>query len=490
MQDRIFYSICFGFLLGVLLRSFISVNFYFAALFCVISLAVFLFFILVPKKGWGIVISIFILIFSLGVMRFHQADMPAPAVFEAEVGKKVAFAGEIVDEPNLRENNQQLTVEISAGEASTKVLVSAGFEDNYKYGDEINFEGILKKPENFITDTGKEFDYVNYLRKDGILYILSYPEIEIVARGNGNFIKSFLFSIKEKFLEKINLSIGAPENLLMGGLILGERAAFGVELRQNFIDTGTIHIVALSGYNVTIVAEWFMKFLQFAPRNFAFGAGIFTIFIFVFMTGANSTAVRAGIMAALALIARATGRDYDVARALVLAAVVMVLFNPFILVYDVSFELSFLATVAVIFFAPRLEKHFLWVTKKFGLRDILSVTTAAYIFVFPFILYKMGNISLVALPANVLVLPFVPLTMAVGFMTGLLGTIWYGLAVTFGFISYILLHYEISVVKFFAGFPFAAFAIPYFPLTLTILIYAAFVYFLFGRSIKNFFIKF
>ena len=178
------------------------------------------------------------------------------------------------------------------------------------------------------------------------------------------------------------------------------------------------------------------------------------------------------------------------ARALVLAAVVMVLFNPFILVYDVSFELSFLATVAVIFFAPRLKKHFLWVTKKFGLRDILSVTTAAYIFVFPFILYKMGNISLVALPANVLVLPFVPLTMAVGFMTGLLGTIWYGLAVPFGFISYILLHYEISVVKFFAGFPFAAFAIPYFPLTLTILIYAAFVYFLFGRSIKNFFIKF
>ena len=80
--------------------------------------------------------------------------------------------------------------------------------------------------------------------------------------------------------------------------------------------------------------------------------------------------------------------------------------------------------------------------------------------------------------------------MAVGFMTGLLGTIWYGLAVPFGFISYILLHYELGVVKILSGLPFASFTFSYFPLTLTILIYAAFVYFLFGRSIKNFFIKF
>jgi len=307
---------------------------------------------------------------------------------------------------------------------------------------------------------------------------MSYPKIEILSRGNGGIVKSSLFFVKEKFLEKVNFAISTPESLLMGGLILGEKASFNQSMRQSFIDTGTIHIIALSGYNVTIVAEWVMKFFSFLPKNLGFGVGIFSILFFVLMTGASSTAVRAGIMATLALIARATGRNYDVARGLVLAGVFMILLNPFLLVYDVSFQLSFIATVAVIFLAPRIEKYFLWVSIRFGLRDIISVTTAAYIFVLPFILYKMGNLSLVALPANILILPFIPLTMMLGFFTGLAGIIF----------SYLLLHYELGVISFLSKLPFASFSFPDFPLFLTIMIYIYFIYRLFGRNIKEFFI--
>ncbi len=134
-------------------------------------------------------------------------------------------------------------------------------------------------------------------------------------------------------------------------------------------------------------------FASFAylPKNFGIGMGIFAIILFIVMTGASSTAIRAGIMAILALVARATGRNYDVGRALILAAVSMIAINPFLLCYDVSFELSFLVTIAVIFLAPRIEKYFLWVPDHFQMRDIASVTVAAYIFVFPFILYEMGN---------------------------------------------------------------------------------------------------
>lgn len=215
--------------------------------------------------------------------------------------------------------------------------------------------------------------------------------------------------------------------------------------------------------------------------------GIVTILLFVLMAGGGSTALRAGIMAVLALIARATGRNYDVARALVLALVLMILVNPYLLVYDVSFQLSFIATVAVIFLSPRIEKYFLWVTDKFELRDIVSVTFSAYVFVLPFILYKMGNLSLVALPANVLVLPFIPFTMLLGFLTGFVGLIWYGFSIPFGFISYIFLHYELSVISFFADFPLASITFPNFPLLLTMLIYMYFTYMLFGRSIQKFF---
>jgi ComEC/Rec2-related protein len=218
-------------------------------------------------------------------------------------------------------------------------------------------------------------------------------------------------------------------------------------------------------------------------------AGIFSIFLFVLMTGASSTGVRAGIMAVLALVARATGRTYDIGRALLLAATIMIIINPMILLYDVSFQLSFIATIAVIYLSPRLEKHFMWVTKRFGLRDIICVTFSAYLFVLPFILYKMGNLSIVALPANILILLFIPITMLFGFITGFVGLFFPFLSLFFGFISSLLLSYELGVINFLSSLPFASLSISNFPLLLTILIYIYFIYKLFGKSIQRLFKK-
>ncbi|MEO5635151.1 MAG: ComEC/Rec2 family competence protein [Candidatus Paceibacterota bacterium] len=492
MQDRIFYLSCFGFASGVLLRSLLVLNIFYVLLLLLIFTALLLFFIFISRNNIGIIFSVFILLFCLGVLRFNSVNKSYPASFENTLGESFSLGGEIVDEPDIRENNQKLTIETKKEVNKTKILVTLGLGQEFKYGDEISFSGKLKKPENFITDQGKEFDYINYLRKDGIFYVMNYPKIEVISSGNGNKLKSFLFATKDKFLKKINFAIASPENLLMSGLILGEKSQFDQALRQTFVDTGTIHIVALSGYNVTIVAEWIMKFfnlITFVPKNVGIGAGILAIILFVIMSGGSSTAIRAGIMATLALIARATGRNYAVGRALVLAGVAMILFNPFILVYDVSFQLSFLATIAVIFLSPRIEKHFSWVTKRFGLRDIISVTCAAYIFVLPFILYKMGNLSIVALPANILILPFIPLTMLLGFATGLVGFISNFISVPIGYVAYAFLHYELGVISFFSHFPFAAYTIPDFPLLLTILIYTVFFYLLFGKSAQVLFKK-
>lgn len=488
MQDRIFYSICFGFIFGVLIRSFLFINFYIIALLCIISFALFLFFTFISKNKWGILASIFIFIFCVGIFRFNTVDRPAPYFFESKAEQKVSLVGEIVDEPTIGVSNQKLIIQVENKNEKTKILISTNFDETYRYGDEISFTGVLKKPQNFITDQGKNFDYINFLRKDGIFYVMSYSRIEIISSGNGNKIKNVLFFIKGQFLEKINLVINSPESLLMNGLILGEKSAFDKSLRQSFIDTGTIHIVALSGYNITIIAEWFMKLFAFLPQNFGITMGILAIFLFVLMTGGSSTAVRAGIMATLALYARASGRTYDVARALLLAGMIMIILNPFVLVYDVSFQLSFIATVALIFFTPKIEKYFLWVPKRLGLRDIVSVTFAVYIFVLPFILYKMGNLSLVAFPANVMILPFIPFTMLLGFLTGFLGFIHYVLSVPVGYFSYLLLHYELGMINFLAKIPFASLSIPDFPLILTLAIYIYFVYKLFGRSIRNFFV--
>ncbi len=474
-------------MLGVLLRSFVEIDFYLNILLGIISVGLVLFFSLVGKNRIGILISIFVVALSLGVLRFHQVDALYPQIFEDKLGEEVSLSGVLVDDPDIRESNQKLTVLVKDGDAETKVLLTLGLGQRFSYGDQVNFVGELEKPENFTTDQGKLFDYINYLRKDGIDYVGFYPDVEVVGEGFGNPVKEKLFKIKNFLVSKINSQIPQPESILLGGLILGERGSFSQELRTALVSTGTIHIVALSGYNVTIVAEWIMKILYFLPGVWSFAAGILGIILFVLMAGAGSTAVRAGIMASLALVARATGRTYAVARALILAGVFMVLINPLVLRYDVSFQLSFLATVAVIFFAPRLERYFTWVPKQWKLRDLVSVTFAVYIFVLPFIMYKMGNLSLVALPANILILPFIPATMMFGFLTSLFGSIWHVLSVPFGFVSTMLLRYEIGVVEFFAKFYFASLSVPNFPLAATILIYAYFSYMLFSSDLKKFF---
>ncbi|MFA5936937.1 MAG: ComEC family competence protein, partial [Candidatus Paceibacterota bacterium] len=319
MQDKIFYVSCFGFICGVFLRSFLSLDLYLTILIGTIALASSLFFYFVSKNKLGIIVSAFILIFCFGIFRFNMVDVSAPTVFESSLNQKAIFSGKIIDEPNITETNQKLIVEIQNKKNTTKVLITANLDGDFKYGDQVNFEGKLEKPENFITDQNKKFDYINYLRKDGIFYIVRYPKIEVISSGNGNLVRNILFSIKEKFLNKMNLAIKEPESLLMGGLILGEKSAFNESLRQSFVDTGTIHIVALSGYNVTIVAEWIMKLLASFPKNISIGAGIISILLFVLMTGGSSTAIRAGIMATLALFARGIGRNYDVSRALLVA---------------------------------------------------------------------------------------------------------------------------------------------------------------------------
>src|SRR3989344_6256220 len=155
MQDRIFYSVCFGFAFGVLLRSFIFVNFYFIILLAVIACALFLFFSFVSKNSWGVIASVFILVFSLGIMRFHMVDSSvsnSAGILADRVGQKVTFTGEIVDDPDIREVNQKLIIEVEREQYKTKILLSTSLDQDYEYGDEISFEGRLEKPENFITD--------------------------------------------------------------------------------------------------------------------------------------------------------------------------------------------------------------------------------------------------------------------------------------------------------------------------------------------------
>src|SRR5260221_2590064 len=180
MSNKIFYSVCFGFVSGVLWLSFLSFSFYTGFLIGIGCIFLILSFFLISKRNWGILVTIFVFAFFLGILRFHLAETTPPENFEKHLGQIISASGMIAEIPVEKENNLEITVE-TKDKPKTKILLFTKKDNAYHYGDGVNFSGKLEKPANFLTDQGNEFDYENYLKTDGILYTMKNPKIETVS---------------------------------------------------------------------------------------------------------------------------------------------------------------------------------------------------------------------------------------------------------------------------------------------------------------------
>jgi competence protein ComEC len=160
----------------------------------------------------------------------------------------------------------------------------------------------------------------------------------------------------------------------------------------------------------------------------------------------------------------------------------MVSWNPFVLVYDPGFQLSFLATFGLIFLSPVFEKKLMFVSEKFALREIVSSTFATQVFVFPLLMYKVGYISVVAPLVNILVLPVVPFAMLLGFVVGVFGIISFYFAVPFSFLAHLIFSYIFLVVGFFAKMPFSSVSLPNVKWWHVLFIYFAGMFFIFIKT--------
>jgi competence protein ComEC len=460
--------------LGVTFSSIFYSSFYFSIF--LIFLSAILFVIYFFNKNFQIIflIAFCFLSFGLGSLRLNVSEAGKDLFLESHINETVEVEGVVSEEPDERENSIRLIADLSkSGEVKIhgKVLVITGLYPKFKYGDRIKLKGKIERPKNFESDVGKEFDYISYLAKDGIGYEMFLPKIAVVSRGNGNFVKEKLFALKEIFTGKLNQLIPQPESALLGGLLIGEKQSLGKELQNDFRTAGIIHIVVLSGYNITIVADSIMKLVSFLPKYLSVVLGSLSIILFGIMTGGSATVVRSCIMSLLIIIAKANGRVYQVTRALFIAGFLMILQNPKILVFDPSFQLSFMATFGLIFLSPVVGDH-LFPEKKFFLKEIIVSALTTQIFLLPLFLYSTGNLSIDALPVNLLVLCFIPITMFFGFFAEVLSFISRVIASPFSYIAYSLLHYEISVVEFFSHLPFASVQIKNFPFWLMVFIYA------------------
>ena len=255
---------------------------------------------------------------------------------------------------------------------------------------------------------------------------------------------------------------------------MGARRGIPEYLLEAFARTGTTHIIAISGSNITIIAAVIIGFMQFlgVSRRRAFWWISGGIAVFVIMTGATASVVRAGIMGVFVLLARQLGRPSRATNALVFTAFVMLLVNPKILVFDAGFQLSFLATVGLVYINPMMQKFTERMPVLFGIKEALVTTLSAMVTTTPLILYQFGRLSVVAPLANILIIPAIPPTMALGFAAGMAGMLSQTLGSILAWPAWLLLEYMIRVAEGLSSLRFAAFELGEFHWILMLAMYA------------------
>ena len=457
----VLWAICSGFAIGVFIRSIVAVPEIFVLGLGIAALAVILLNASETKNlKLALVMAAALLSCGAGIVRMQSAILTGDPNLDAQIGKKTSLEGIVADEPDVRAT--QIRTPIKLNNTSVELLaIFPSYTDVY-YGEHVQISGTLQLPKSFDAGAGRQFNYPGYLAAEGISYELDRSKLENGSGFYGNPLTAFSYKIKETFVRGLQNSLPEPQSGLAGGITVGDKRAMGKDLTQEFRTVSLVHIVVLSGYNITVVINALFRVLSWAPRFIRFGAGGFVALFFAVMTGFASASLRAALMALIAITGTLSGRIYRADRALAVVSLAMLIWNPYLLVFDPGFQLSFLACAGLLVFSPIFTRWFARVPTHLGLQEILISTSSAQLAVLPVLLYESGNLSLVSIPANLLVLAAVPPAMFFSGIAALGGLLFQPIAPFVGFPANALLSYILGVAHALASIPFAAVTIPAF----------------------------
>lgn len=431
---------------GVALRSFVFVENFYIFLVCGVVAVV------AVSFGRDIKTLMYGTLACAGMfgMFWYGTFEPRELALSRSVGEKMTIEGVIVRDTEAKNGMQQIVI-APRNMPDEHVLASVARYPEFAYGDMVRIAGTLKKPETFDT-----FNYAAYLAKDDIYFVMRYGTAELIAEGSG--IRRKLFAFKKQFEYNIGAAMAFPHSAFVSGMLLGSTDEFPKELTEAFRVTGVSHLTALSGYNITIIIVFVSFFLSFLfPSSVAVTAlSVCAIAVFVLITGASPSAVRAALMGGALLLAREFGRLGNPIRILICAASIMIFINPRILVFDVGFQLSFLAVLGLAYISPYLMEKMTRVPEVLKLKESLITTVSAQVAVLPLIAYQFQQVSIVAPVTNMLVLPLVPFAMLFGFLTGALGFVSAYAAEVSAYPLWAITAYQLGVIEYFSQFSFSS----------------------------------
>ncbi|MCX6071609.1 MAG: ComEC/Rec2 family competence protein, partial [Chloroflexi bacterium] len=341
-------------------------------------------------------------------------------------------------------------------------LVYATRQVNWAYGDRVEALGRLETPPEF-----PDFSYCDYLARQGVHSQMPLASVTRLGSGHGNPVLQQLHAYRTHAQAVLRTLLPEPEASLLSGILLGIESGIPAALRQAYNTTGTAHNIAISGFNIAIIAGLFSRlFTRWLGARRGALASLLGIAIYTVLVGASASVVRAALMAGLAIVGQRLGRQGDALAGLGAAAIVMTAANPYTL-WDVGFQLSFGATLGLVLYADPLKIAFVravgrWTTAERAARlagpigEYALFTLAAQVTTLPLTAAYFHRLSLVSWIANPLVLPAQPAVMVLGRVAALAGSIWLPLGRPLAWIAWPFVAYTNRVVEWFAGWPSAS----------------------------------
>lgn len=401
------------------------------------------------------------LLLLAGALRFYfgQPRLGADHIASHNDRGPVTLIGVVDADPDIRDRYTQLRVRVRAllkedGErkAHGRILVWTGRYPYHRYGEELRISGHLLTPP--LLDG---FSYKEYLARQGIYSMMRYPEIVSLGQA-GNPFYTLLFALRRRAQGVIASFLPEPESSLLTGILLGIESAISQETLDAFIATGTIHIIVISGFNMTLLAGTLLRLgTRLANRMRALIPAMLVLVGYALLVGGGAPVVRATIMVSASLLAYLVGRPYAVENALAASVAIMTFFAPRLL-WDVSFQLSAMSTLGLVVLAPRATKWLgarleRWLADRKAallagiLDDLLIASLAAQLTTIPIIAHHFQRISLISPLTNLLILPIQPYIMILGGFATLVGLFFWPVARVLAWAPWLFLAYTTRVVE-------------------------------------------
>lgn len=380
----------------------------------------------------------------------------------------VTIEGTVAAEPDRRPLQTKYTIaakSLTNGSSTTipiegNVLITDRRQfPEFQYGDAVVVKGVLEKPGQI-----EDFFYDRYLSRFDIYNVIYRASIQPKNLKPTNLkhktLLGWLFYTKQSFESQINRLYPEPHASFMAGLLTGSRRGIPEKLMQQFNITGLTHIIAISGYNITIVITIILGLLFWLPFRWRLVPAVLAIVAFTLFAGASAAVVRAAAMGILGLIALHTGRQNQARLAVLWTLFFMLMYNPKYLWYDAGFQLSFLAVIGLMELSPFLDRYAKALPETLGIRESAQMTMAAQLSAVPWIVFLFGRFSLIAPVANILVAPFIPLAMLFGFLGTILSYVWFPLGQLLSYLGWGCLEWIVWVADLCSRIPYASIDLP------------------------------